>query len=96
LWETVWAFNEVPSNPNVDAVFLAKFMKLIPGYARFFIHPMNMHQRHAKKNVQRPAVQNLDVVMEEVACSGTSKTLGNNWDTHKWGQVGDRYKEILM
>jgi hypothetical protein len=96
LWDTVWAFNEVPSNPNVDAVFLAKFMKLIPGYARFFIHPMNMHQRHEKKNVQRPAVRDLDIVMEEVACSGSSKTLGNNWDIHKWGQASDIYQEILL
>jgi hypothetical protein len=96
LWDVVWAFNEVPSNPNVDAVFLAKFMKLLPGYARFFIHPMNMHQRHAKKNVQRPAVENLDVVMEEVACVGESKTLGNNWDLFKWGQPTDVYKEIVL
>jgi hypothetical protein len=96
LWDTVWAFNEVPSNPNVDAVFLAKFMKLLPGYARFFIHPLNMHQRHEKKNVQRPAVKDLDIVMEEVACVGESKTLGNNWDTHRWGQDGEVYDEIQM
>jgi hypothetical protein len=94
IWDTVWGFHEVPANPNVDAVFLAKFMKLLPGYARFFIHPLNMHQRHAKKIVFRPAVNDLDQVMEELACWGESKTLGKGWDSFHWGLEGEIFEEI--
>jgi hypothetical protein len=96
LWDTVWGFNELPANPNVDAVFLAKWMKLIPGYARYFIQPVNIHQKHHKSNVMRQAVNDLDVVMEEIACVGESKALGKNQDNYKWGLYGEAFPEVLV
>jgi hypothetical protein len=95
LWDTVWGFSEMPSNPHADATLLAKFMKLIPGYARFFIHPVILHQGH-EKNVRDQAAQDVDAVIAEIACFGTSKTLGNNWDLHKWGQAGEAFAETVL
>jgi hypothetical protein len=96
LWESVWGFNEIPANLNVDAVFLAKFLKLIPGYARFFIHPITIHQWHEANNWSGAAVRNVDVVMEEIACVGESKSLGKNFDIYKWGQLGEEFREVRI
>ncbi|OHT16800.1 hypothetical protein TRFO_12866 [Tritrichomonas foetus] len=96
MWEASWGFDEVPANPNVDAVFLAKFMKMIPGYARMFLHPINMHQKHEKKNVMRKAVNDHDVVMAEYACNGESKSLGKIYDNYKWGFAGEEFEEVRI
>lgn len=95
LWSSVWGFTEIPANPNVDAVLIAKFMRLIPGYARFFIYPPNLHQKHDKVNVFRTSVENHETAIEEYACWGESKQL-KKFDTHKWGLVGEDFDEVLL
>lgn len=94
LWSVANGFDEAPANPNVDAVFISKMMKMIPGYARMFINPLNMHQKHAKKNVKRPAIVNHDVVMAEYACNGVSQKLGKQYDNYKWGLEGQDFEEV--
>ena len=95
LWESTHAFDEVPANPNVDAVFMSKMMKMIPGHIRFFIHPLNIHQKHEKVNVKRASVHNHDKVMAEYSCNGESKTLGKWPDTYRWGLYGETFEETI-
>jgi hypothetical protein len=90
LWDVVWGFTEGPK--SADALLLAKFMKLIPGYASQFILPVTAHLKQQAEG----EAHNLQAVIEELACAGESKTLGNNYDTHKWGQPGEGFDEILV
>jgi hypothetical protein len=93
LWEAVAGFNEVVDDSNGDAVLLAKFFKLAPGFAQSFIEPIVVHMRHEKERVKRTGVEQMEALIKEYNCRGTAKTKG---DTHKWGHVGERFKEIAV
>jgi hypothetical protein len=93
LWEAVGGFNEVVDDSNGDAILLAKFFKLVPGFAQSFIDPIVVHMRHEKESVKRTRLEQMEAVIKEYACRGTSKSNG---DTHKWGHVGQRFKEAAV
>lgn len=95
MWLAVGGFTEYPGNPNIDAVFLAKIMKLIPGYARSFIRYSTLHQWHPKKNVLRAALNDHTDIMAEYACKGESKLLGQYDNPEKWGFSDEVFEEIV-
>ena len=96
MWATVWGFTEAPSNPNIDEIFLGKCMRLIPGYPRFFIHPPTLHQWHETPRAKKEDVSPHDTIMEELACTGESRTLTTKFDTYKWGLYNEDFDEILL
>jgi hypothetical protein len=96
LFDAAWGFNELPLNANVDTIFLAKLMKLIPGYVSAFLPVPTVHQWHEKAAETRPRIQALDAVMDEIACVGESKTLGKNYDSYRWGELGETFAEFAL
>jgi hypothetical protein len=49
--------------------------------------------RHEKESVKRTGVEQMAVLIKEYTCHGTAKNKG---DTHKWGHVGERFKEVTV
>jgi len=96
MWEIVGGFNEYPANPNVDAVFLSRIMKLINGYPRYILSSIVLHQKHAKKNVFRPAINNHHNIIDEYSCVGESKTLGKFNFSPNWGLSEEQFEEIIL
>ena len=93
LWAAVDGFNEYPANPNVDAVFNAKLMRLVPGYYRHFFRIPILHQHHPKKNIYRKSIENHERVIREYICKGTSKIIDDYPDTPNWGYANVTFKE---
>jgi hypothetical protein len=95
MWDAVEGFNEFPANPNVDAIFTARLMKFVPGYAQLVVHPLILHQRHVKRNVFRPAVDNHTDYMNEYCCWGVCKICGKFADTVDWGLSASQFEDVV-
>ena len=93
LWEAVNGFNEYPANPNIDATFSAKLMRLLPGYYRHFFRIPVLHQYHPKKNVFRKALPDHEKVMESYICTGTAPMIDDYPDTPSWGYANETFSE---
>lgn len=96
MWDVIEGFNEFPANPNVDALLSGRLMKLVPGYAQMVMYPLILHQRHPRKNVQRPSVVNMSDHIQEYICTGQCKGCGNYDDTDRWGAADYTFCEIIV
>lgn len=95
MWEAIGGFNEFPANPNVDTVFNAKMMKMLPGYVRIFVEPLILHQKHPKKNIFRPSVEEHPKYMKEYICYGRCPKCGPFADNQYWGLSNQKFEEII-
>ncbi|OHT03340.1 hypothetical protein TRFO_29259 [Tritrichomonas foetus] len=92
MWDAIDGFNEIPANPNVDVLFISKMMRLIPGFAQMFTHPLILHQKHPKKNIFRPSVENHTKYMMEYCCHGNCLSCGNYDHTKNWGMSDESFE----
>ncbi|KAH0786136.1 Methyltransferase FkbM family [Histomonas meleagridis] len=95
LWDAVQGFNELPANPGVDTVFQARMMKFAPGFARMFVYPLIIHQRHPRQNMFRPSVANSEEVLNEYTCKGTCKLCSPYYDSDDWGLKNENFSVII-
>ena len=93
MWRAVQGFNEFPGNANVDALFLGKLMKFVPGYARTIIRSPIVHQYHPRRNIFRPSVKHHEELMNDYACEASCKDLGSYEDTQDWGLANEVFAE---
>jgi hypothetical protein len=93
MWDAVEGFNEFPANPNVDVVFLGRLMKFVPGYAQLITHPRFLHQRHVKKNIYRPSIENTTDYLDQYACTGRCALCGKFAETEDWGLANEVFQE---
>ena len=93
LWEAVDGFNEYPANPNVDATFNGKLMRLLPGYYRHFFRIPILHQYHPKKNVYRRALPDHEKAIDSYICTGTAPMIDDYPDTPNWGYANVSFHE---
>ena len=71
-------------------------MRMLPGYARYYLHTITVHQRHPKKNVRRQAIENHEEVIREYGCAGDSRTLGRYSDNPRWGLPFDCFPKVVI
>ena len=93
MWRSVQGFNEFPGNANVDALFLGKLMKFVPGYARTIIRSPIVHQYHPRRNIFRPSVKHHEELMIDYACEASCKDLGPYEDAQDWGLADEVFAE---
>jgi hypothetical protein len=94
-WEGVKGFDEVAANANVDAISIARLMRMVPGYVRHFYRPPNMHLRHERVNLKRPQVKDHEPVLSELACNGQSAVFKGS-ESMSWGLGSERFPEGLV
>ena len=95
MWHFLKGFNEVPANPDVDTVFNARIMKLIPGYIRMFLYPIIVHQYHAKKNIYRAKFPHSKNVFNEYCCIGSCRSCFPYSDNENWGMKSILFNETI-
>lgn len=92
MWFAVQGFNEYPGNAHVDAVFLGKLMKFVPGYIRHTLRTPIVHQSHPEQNSFRPSIRNYEEIIEMYGCDA-EYTL---YDDANWGLADDQFHEEVF
>ena len=87
MWFAIGGFDEYPGNMNVDALFLGRMMKFVPGYVRNLMRAPIVHQYHVRQNIFRPLVSEHEKKMSYYACSAMCKEI-QKYETDSWG-IGD-------
>ncbi|EAY20400.1 hypothetical protein TVAG_110120 [Trichomonas vaginalis G3] len=94
LWGAIGGFHEYPGNPNVDAAFNGKMMRLLNGYVSYTLDAPLLHQHHIRKNVQRPCMQDHEQIINDYICNGSSPLLVNYPDMPDWGLANEQFEEV--
>ncbi|KAH0791394.1 Methyltransferase FkbM family [Histomonas meleagridis] len=93
MWHAMQGFNELPANYATDSVFIARIMKLIPGYMRMFVHPLFFHQNHEGKAKQNRFPKEKKV-KKDYCCIGNCIACGPYYDCDDWGLAEYAFDEV--
>ena len=89
MWFAVGGFDEYPGNAYVDAVFLGKLMKIVPGYIRHTLRTPIVHQNHPEQNSFRPSIRNYEELIKMYGCDAQCNAL----DDTNWGLSDEQFQE---
>lgn len=95
MWHAVNGFDEFPGNMNVDALFLGRLMKFVPGYVRYILRSPIVHQYHPRQNIFRPLVPDHEYKMQDYACYASSKDL-SQYESENWGLGNFQFNETRL
>ncbi|KAH0792315.1 Methyltransferase FkbM family [Histomonas meleagridis] len=96
MWEAVQGFNEVPANPATDSVFIARMMKLMPGYMPMFVHPLFLHQYHNQSYGKRKIFPKEKPAKNDYCCIGNCISCAPFYDRNDWGLINYTFREIMF
>jgi hypothetical protein len=58
------------------------------------MYPPHLHQRHVKRNIFRPSVENMNDYIDEYCCTGKCKLCGRFAETEDWGASDEVFEEF--
>jgi hypothetical protein len=96
MWDAVEGFNEFPANPNVDMLFFGRMMKFVPGFVQIIMYPLILHQRHVKRNIFRPSIENTHEYVAQYVCKGVCEKCGAYAEAIDWGLGDERFHEVVL
>ncbi|KAH0785278.1 hypothetical protein GPJ56_010689 [Histomonas meleagridis] len=94
-WDALKGFNEIPCNPEVDSVFLAKPMKMIQGFMRMYTFPGLVHLYHERINLRRVPYYGRISAQRSYSCIGRCPTCRPYLDTENWGYPNETFQVVL-
>ncbi|KAH0792417.1 Methyltransferase FkbM family [Histomonas meleagridis] len=96
MWDAMQGFNEVPANPATDSVFIARMLKLLPGYMRMFVHPLFFHQPHQTSYKRRKYFPKEMESKHDYCCLGNCLSCAPFYDRDDWGLVNYTFREVTF
>ena len=97
IWDVLGGFDEYPGNKHVDTIFITKLMRLIPGFYKYLLSPVILHQHHEHINLQRKTLKDGNSkkqLMKDNICYGNTKHLKLYYENNEWGLSKEFLPEV--